>query len=603
MKSFKFSMGRTAGFKMNNESVTNATSTDLKKRLVWLVNLRWGGILGALIATVAAHKMPFLSVPLVPVGLILCAAACCNLFYRWRLKLFREDHERLALVQIIVDQFILGLSVYFSGGCDSPFIYFFIFHVVISGIILPRQAFTFAGSAVLLPALVIGLKHAGVLPHYGILKQEPLFAGTPMIVSYGLAYITTIILTAYFVTHLSRQLHEKNEEVMQLYNLSERIRSSIRFEDVVGTIERELREFTGARSSIYIPLNKERRTLSLKIGDRELHIPLIDKNSFTDAVLRGAALILDRRYVTSEYDVKALDLMGAERCMVLPLTSAAYQPCHEYFQCKDSDCAAYANEKGKCWQYSGTHCKGAIYGIYVDKIAACLACELFTPVGVILLAIPKEHASFPDIDVEAAMRLLDAASLAVSNALLHERTVQLSKTDGLTGLKNYREFKDAFQAELLRSKRYQRTSSLLMIDVDHFKRYNDAYGHPQGDVLLKNMAELIQNNFKDTDIVARYGGEEFAVLLVETGAKDQAVAAAERLRVLVERHKFSYEETQPGGSVTISIGVSCYPEDGLAADELIQAADEALYRAKNEGRNRVVAADRSPDQKISAPRT
>ncbi len=116
------------------------------------------------------------------------------------------------------------------------------------------------------------------------------------------------------------------------------------------------------------------------------------------------------------------------------------------------------------------------------------------------------------------------------------------------------------------------------------------------------MAELIQNNFKDTDIAARYGGEEFAVLLVEIGAKDQTVAVAERLRAIVERHKFSYEQTQPGGSVTISIGVSCYPEDGLAADELIQAADEALYRAKNEGRNRVVAAGRSSEQKVSAPR-
>ncbi|HSQ77267.1 MAG TPA: GGDEF domain-containing protein, partial [Nitrospirota bacterium] len=486
-------------------------------------------------------------------------------------------------------------------GCDSPFIYFFIFHVVISGIILPQRAFIFAGTAVVLPALVIGLKHAGMLPHYGIFKQEPVFTDRAMIVSYGLAFITTIFLTAYFVTHLSRQLHKKNEEIMQIYSLSERIRSSIRFKDVIGIIERELREFTGARSSVYIPLNKERRTLLLRIGDLELHVPLIDKNSFTDALLRGAPLILDRRYVTSEYDVKALVLMGAERGMVLPLTSATHQPCHEYFQCKDSQCAAYDNMEGKCWQFSGTHCKGAIYGIYVDKIAACLACELFTPVGVFLLDIPKERVPISDIDMEAAMRLLDAASLAVSNALLHEKTVQLSKTDGLTGLKNYREFKEAFQAELLRSRRYHRALSLLMIDVDHFKRYNDAYGHPQGDVLLKNMAELIQDNFKDTDIVARYGGEEFAVLLVEIGAKNQAVGVAERLRAMVEHHKFTYEETQPGGSVTISIGVSCYPEDGLSPDELIQAADGALYRAKNEGRNRVVAAHRSPEQEISVP--
>ena len=577
-------------------------SIDLKKRLTWLVNLRWGGILGVLILSYAARETTFLSFSLIPVYLILGAAALCNLYYQWRLELSGENIERLALVQIIVDQFILASSIYFSGGCESPFIYFFIFHVVISGIILPRrQALGFAGTAVLFPALVIELKHAGVLPHYGIFTQEFVFTDMTMVVPYGLSFITTIVLTSYFVTYLSRQLHKKNEEVMQLYSLSERIRSSIRFKDVIGIIERELLEFTGARSSVYIPLNKERRTLLLKAGDRELHIPLTDKNSFTDAVLRGAAIILDRRSATSEYDRKALDLVGAERCMVLPLKSAMPQPCHEYFQCGDSQCAAFENNEGKCWQFSGTHCKGSIYGLYVDKIAACLACELFTPVGVYFLDIQKERAPHPDIDMKASMRLLDAGSLAVSNALLHEKTVQLSKTDGLTGLKNYREFKEVFHAELLRSKRYQRASSLLMIDVDHFKRYNDACGHPRGDVLLKNLAELIQNNFKDTDIVARYGGEEFAVLLTEIESRDKAVAVAERLRVIVERHNFSYEERQPGGSVTISIGVSCYPEDGLAVDDIIQAADEALYQAKNEGRNRVVAS-RLLEQHVSPSR-
>jgi diguanylate cyclase (GGDEF)-like protein len=562
------------------------------------VNLRWGGILGVLIISYVARETSFMSFSIIPAYLILGAAALCNLYYQWRLNLSGENIERLALVQIIVDQFLLASSVYFSGGCESPFIYFFIFHVVISGIILPwRQALGFAGTAVLFPALVIELKHAGVLPHYWIFKQEFVFTDMTMAVPYGLSFIATIVLTSYFVTYLSRQLHNKNEEVMQLYSLSERIRSSIRFKDVIGIIERELLEFTGARSSVYIPLNKERRTLSLKVGDRELYIPLIDKNSFTDAALRGAAIILDRRSVTSEYDRKALDLAGSERCMVLPLKSAMPQPCHEYFQCRDSQCAAFENKEGKCWQFSGTHCKGSISGLYVDKIAACLACELFTPVGLYLLDIPKERVPRSGIDMEAPMRLLDAGSLAVSNALLHEKTVQLSKTDGLTGLKNYREFKEVFHTELLRSKRYQRASSLLMIDVDHFKRYNDAYGHPQGDALLKNLAELIQNNFKDTDIVARYGGEEFAVLLTEIESRDTAVAVAERLRVTVERHNFSYEEGQPGGSVTISIGVSCYPEDGPAVDDIIQAADEALYRAKNEGRNRVVAS-RQLEQRV-----
>jgi diguanylate cyclase (GGDEF)-like protein len=192
------------------------------------------------------------------------------------------------------------------------------------------------------------------------------------------------------------------------------------------------------------------------------------------------------------------------------------------------------------------------------------------------------------------MRLLDAAGLAVSNALLYEKTLGLSKIDGLTGLKNHREFKEAFAAECLRAKRYQRGLGMMMLDVDHFKNYNDTHGHPQGDILLKKLAELIGENLKDTDVVARYGGEEFAVLLFET-TKQEAVNVAERLRHMVEWCKFPKEETQPGGKITVSVGVSGYPDDGDNMETLLSAADAALYRAKRAGRNRVIAAgDNAP---------
>jgi diguanylate cyclase (GGDEF)-like protein len=566
---------------------------DLKQRLLWLVNIRWGGILAVLITTHVVREIAVLSFSLIPVYLILGAASLCNLVYSWRLKSPSENLQRQALAQIVIDQLLLAFAVYFSGGCDSPFIYFFIFHVVISGIILPwHYSFVFAGVAVLLPSFVLGLKHLGVLPHYGIFKNEPtIFEDTTVIVSYGLAFVSTIFLTAYFVTYLSRRLHEKNEEVMRLYSLSERLRSSIRFGEVISIIEEELRGVVGASSSAYMTINKERRVLTLTAGGRELHIPLIDKNSFTDVVLRGVPLIVDRRLVSSDYEIKALDLLGARRCMLLPVMAASIQPCYEFFHCSDAQCGAYQNKsEGKCWQLADTHCKGTIMGNYLDKLTLCVNCELFTPVGVFVLNLPKEYIPLTGTTMEASMRLLGAAGLAVSNSLLYERTLQLSKTDGLTGLRNHREFKEVLKSEILRSKRFRRSFSLLMIDVDFFKHYNDSNGHPQGDILLKKLAELIQDNFKDTDIVARYGGEEFAVLLLETGEKSQAVLVAERLRGMVDWCKFPKEETQPGGKVTVSIGVSSYPEDGGTVNEMIQAADEALYQAKKEGRNRVVAA-------------
>jgi diguanylate cyclase (GGDEF)-like protein len=564
---------------------------DLKKRLHWLVNLRWGGILGVLIATHVMREIAVLSFSLIPVYLILGTASACNGFYARRLKFPRDDFKRLALVQIVIDQVILAAAVYFSGGCDSPFIYFFIFHVVISGIILPvKYAFLFSVSAVALPALVLGLKHLGILPHYGIFKNEPIiFADMTVIASYGLAFISTIFLTAYFVTYLSKRLYEKNEEVLRLYTLSERLRSSIRLTEVIGIIENELRGFTGATASFYMPLNKERRTLTLKVGNEELVIPLIDKNSFTEALLKGAAMIVDERIVTSAYETRVLKLLGGQRCMILPVVAATLQPCHEFFQCADRECGAYGNNDGRCWLHSGSHCKGTIYGSYADKLTSCLSCELFTPVGAYVLAIPKDYFPLSNVNMEASMRLLDAAGLAVSNALLYEKTMQLSKTDGLTGLKNHQEFMESFQAETLRAKRYNGRFTLIMLDVDHFKHYNDTNGHPQGDVLLRKMAELIRDNLKDTDIVARYGGEEFSIMLLET-TKDQGREIAERLRGMIDWCKFPKEDTQPDGKVTVSIGVSGFPDDGNNADVLLKAADDALYQAKREGRNRVKTA-------------
>ncbi len=564
---------------------------DLKKRLTWLVNLRWIGIIGVLVTTHVVREVALMTFSLIPVYGILGLAAACNGFYRWRLQFPAENLKRQANIQVIMDQVILALAVYFSGGCDSPFIYFFIFHVVISGIILPgRYAFFFGATAVAFPMLVLWLTHLGILPHYGIFQQEPLlFSNMTVIASYGLAFIATIFLTAYFVTYLSKRLYEKNEEVLRLYTLSERLRSSIRLREVIEIIERELRGFTGATRSAYLPLNKDRRTLSLKVGDEELQIPLIDKNSFTESVLKGVAMMVDERIVASDYETKALRLLGSQRCMILPVMAATLQPCHEYFQCSDTECAAFGNPGGRCWLVSGSHCKGAIYASYLDKLTACLSCELFTPVGAYALSIPREYFPLANVDMDASMRLLDAAGLAVSNALLYEKTMQMSKTDGLTGLKNHREFKELFKAEALRAKRYSGRFTLMMLDVDHFKKYNDTNGHPQGDVLLKKLAELIRDNLKDTDVVARYGGEEFAILLLET-PKDQGILIAERLRGMIDWCKFPKEDTQPNGKVTVSIGVSGFPDDGDKADEVLQAADDALYRAKREGRNRVAAA-------------
>jgi diguanylate cyclase (GGDEF)-like protein len=131
---------------------------------------------------------------------------------------------------------------------------------------------------------------------------------------------------------------------------------------------------------------------------------------------------------------------------------------------------------------------------------------------------------------------------------------------------------------------------MIMADVDHFKNYNDAHGHPAGDYVLKTLADIIVARLRDVDSCARYGGEEFAILLPET---DQASgkALSEDIRLQVEGHDFEGRETQPLGKVSISLGVAEFPSDCDDSVSLVKKADEALYRAKHEGRNRTVSAD------------
>lgn len=163
---------------------------------------------------------------------------------------------------------------------------------------------------------------------------------------------------------------------------------------------------------------------------------------------------------------------------------------------------------------------------------------------------------------------------------------ELSLTDGLTGIFNKRHFNERLTAEIKRAARYSKNVSLIMLDIDHFKHYNDVNGHPEGDKVLKGVADCLVQNVRDIDIVVRYGGEEFSVILPETDKKE-AMVIAERIRSFVAIQPFANKENQPGGNLTVSQGISCYPEDAPEAEGLIEKADIALYVAKNKGRNRV----------------
>jgi diguanylate cyclase (GGDEF)-like protein len=165
----------------------------------------------------------------------------------------------------------------------------------------------------------------------------------------------------------------------------------------------------------------------------------------------------------------------------------------------------------------------------------------------------------------------------------NEELEKLSLTDVLTGLANRRFLVQQLNEEALRFRRTKKEFSVLMADVDHFKQYNDTFGHPAGDEVLKKVARILQTAVREVDCVARYGGEEFCVMLPETAATG-AVILAERICERVAAAEF------PGQKITLSLGVASLPDNGDTPDAVIAAADEALYQAKREGRNRVMTA-------------
>ena len=174
--------------------------------------------------------------------------------------------------------------------------------------------------------------------------------------------------------------------------------------------------------------------------------------------------------------------------------------------------------------------------------------------------------------------------LGIKKALLYKKVQELTITDSLTQVFNRRYFLLRFNEELERSRRFNYKFSFLMLDIDHFKDYNDRYGHLVGDVILREVSKTIKEKMRQIDFIGRYGGEELSIILTETD-KSEAMVAAERFRQAVESKEIkAYDENL---KVTISIGISLFPDDSQDAKKIIDKADQALYKAKESGRNRV----------------
>ncbi len=204
-------------------------------------------------------------------------------------------------------------------------------------------------------------------------------------------------------------------------------------------------------------------------------------------------------------------------------------------------------------------------------------------VGILYLDdfIPRE---FDRGKLELLAILSSFAALAIHNARLHNRTKLMAITDYLTGLHNHRYFQQIFNQELGRARRYQKVMSMVILDVDNFKSFNDRFGHAVGDKVLVAIGDIIIRSLRKVDFAFRYGGEEFVIILPET-TLDHAILTADRLRQKIADEAGQSVEEAEGVCITVSAGVASYPENGTSREDLFTLMDNFLYKAKSLGKN------------------
>ncbi len=205
--------------------------------------------------------------------------------------------------------------------------------------------------------------------------------------------------------------------------------------------------------------------------------------------------------------------------------------------------------------------------------------------GILVAESPKADA-FTQKDQRMLSVVARSAAVAMDNATLHRKMEELTITDELTGIYNYRYFSLKLKEELRRADRYNLPLSLIMLDIDWFKTFNDTYGHEVGNIVLKGITGVVKECIRDVDIFARYGGEEFVIILPQT-PREEVTKIGERIRGQIEKASFGGGAGIGELKVTVSVGISSFPENGRPNEELLSLVDQALYRAKGGGKNKV----------------
>ncbi|HNY11601.1 MAG TPA: sensor domain-containing diguanylate cyclase [Candidatus Wallbacteria bacterium] len=406
--------------------------------------------------------------------------------------------------------------------------------VLADGRYMPKDSLNYEIKSDICVPLIVQDKVIGVIT-LAVGPQKPAFGDEDMKL---LTSIATQAAVAIYNTELYEKSEQKVRELTTLYEISRAIASTLNLENVLNLAMKMINQLMNTRRCSILILDRDFKEVNVRVSqglseDILRGIKIDDRETVLNFVLRTKQPILIKNLEDDLFfrSVKS-ERYTTKSFMSVPL-----------------------NIK--------------------DQV-----------IGVINVTDKADESFFDDDDLKLLVTLANQIASDVENARLYEMAV----TDGLTEIFNHKYFQQHLEKDMERAKRYQEEISLMMIDIDHFKKCNDTFGHQEGNKVLKKITSILKKSIREVDLLARYGGEEFAIVLPRT-PKIGAFEIAQRIRETVENTEFVM-----GGQqliITVSIGISSFPDDAALQFDLIRKSDMALYHAKKTGRNRVICYDES----------
>ncbi len=380
--------------------------------------------------------------------------------------------------------------------------------------------------------------------------------------------------------NFKERFEKAKAELNQLYLISNAVQTTLRLDEILFIILTGVtaKEGLGFNRAMLFLVNEENETLEGKMG--------IGPQSSEEAAIIWHHIETEKvsfEDLISAYKNFNKEGMGSFNTIVKTIKI----PLHE-----NQDVITMTALEGMPFEITNAEAKNKVNPqikelLKLDEFVAVPLIAKEKVVGIILADNKFSSRAITKEDVKILSMFAYQAGLAIENSRLYEEKEKMSQIDSLTGLYNHGHFQYLLNEEIKRSRRFNHPTSIILLDIDHFKIYNDTLGHPAGDDLLRVLSKLLGQDLRETDTATRYGGEEFVITLPQT-SKEEAFNLAQRLRKKVESFAFKNEEVLPEKKMTISLGIATFPDDAQNKDGLIDIADKALYRAKQTGRNKVL---------------